>query len=343
MLVSVRGLLEALVALSLPAAAAKLPTIWEVGINLGHVETRHDAPEPKELFDIYINGRKGHPDEKDGKWKRPHGRVVLIKGAAARMPAFKKWATDELLMETYGKEKLDQVETEKVETRLKYPHDNWDVTKFLKNYNKSEVYSTAVPPRKMQEDLYLLPSLNCGGYHKRIQSSVLWFSSGGTKSVIHSDGGFNQHCMFSGRKRWIFWHPTQHTRSEKELGWLDGEKASKTEPEFKDAYGSWYGRVDYGAMDVNKYPGWKKMEYYTMDMEAGDCALIPGDWLHYVESPKDVRSVSAHVWLTPPRKFDPRGCEALQSHDIALSEYVFQFSKCTMGYNDPDKNVKATK
>ena len=48
----------------------------------GNVEVRHDLPKPKELLDVYINGWSAHPAEPEGKWKEPHGRVVLLKGAS---------------------------------------------------------------------------------------------------------------------------------------------------------------------------------------------------------------------------------------------------------------------
>jgi len=314
-------------------AAAKLPTIFDVGIDLGHVEVRHDLPEPKEFFDEYVKGWRGHPSEKKGKWKAPHGRPVLLKGAAKRMPAFKKWATDELLLKAYGKVKLDQVETEKVETRTKYPHDNWTLEKFLNNYNKSDLYSTATPPKKLQEDLYFLPSFNCGGFLKKIKSSVLWFSSGDTQSVIHNDGGHNHYCNFAGRKRWILWHPTLHTMS-KDLGWANGEEEAQTNPAFENTYGSWYA-VDYNAVDLKKYPGWKKMEFYTMDMEAGDCAFLPHQWMHHVQTLPG-RSIAVHVWVDMPKKFDESSCQKLKDAGANISDLLFQLSDCKLGYGDPD-------
>eukprot|EP00929_Paragymnodinium_shiwhaense_P099787 TRINITY_DN61619_c0_g1_i1.p1 TRINITY_DN61619_c0_g1~~TRINITY_DN61619_c0_g1_i1.p1 ORF type:complete len:372 (+),score=52.92 TRINITY_DN61619_c0_g1_i1:51-1166(+) len=337
--------------------AETLPTIWEVGKHLGHVEIRHDVPEPSEFFEVYVHGSRAHPEEAEAKWKtlrepisprspaaskHPGGRPVLLKGAAKRMPAYDKWATDELLLENYASVKLDQVETEKVETRTKYPHDNWKMKKFLANYNKSEIYSTATPPQEMQKDLFLLPAFNCGGFLGRIRSSVMWFSSGGTQSVIHSDPGHNQYCQFAGSKRWALWHPSQH-RMTADLGWVSAEEEAKQDPAFKDTYGAWYGKVNYNAMDVEMYPGWKDMEYYSMDMEPGDCALVPDHWIHHVESPRRQRSLAVHVWISAPGRFDEASCKRLEEAGVKLSDFIFRYSDCTMGYEDPDKRVKKTK
>ena len=46
----------------------------------------------------------------------------------------------------------------------------------------------------------LLKSLSCGGYLQSLQDAVMWFSSGGTKSVLHFDAVDNINCLFSGKK-----------------------------------------------------------------------------------------------------------------------------------------------
>ena len=42
--------------------------------------------------------------------------------------------------------------------------------------------------------------LQCGGYANHIEIVLLWFSSGGTKSVLHTDTQENLHCLVSGTK-----------------------------------------------------------------------------------------------------------------------------------------------
>merc|ERR1712050_386403 len=102
------------------------------------------------------------------------------------MPAFALW-TDEYLRERHGSATLDQVETEKKETRTKLPHEDWSLSKFLDLYTTNAVYSTAVTPKGLSDEVYLLPMMNCGGFLHKLANTVTWFSSGGTKSVIHND------------------------------------------------------------------------------------------------------------------------------------------------------------
>ena len=42
--------------------------------------------------------------------------------------------------------------------------------------------------------------VQCGGFQKLIQTAVLWFSSGGTKSVLHNDSVDNINCLLDGQK-----------------------------------------------------------------------------------------------------------------------------------------------
>jgi hypothetical protein len=56
---------------------------------------------------------------------------------------------------------------------------------FLEQYQEQDVYSVGFIPEPMQAD-FLLPSfMNCGGLNKRLAFTSMWFSSGGTKSVVH--------------------------------------------------------------------------------------------------------------------------------------------------------------
>lgn len=50
------------------------------------------------------------------------------------------------------------------------------------------------------EEYALLKSLRCGGYTEVLQDAVVWFSSGGTKSVLHFDSVDNINCLFDGTK-----------------------------------------------------------------------------------------------------------------------------------------------
>ena len=50
-------------------------------------------------------------------------------------------------------------------------------------------------------DIVLPPSLQCGGLQKLMLQAVLWFSSGGTRSVLHYDAMDNLNCVLDGYKQ----------------------------------------------------------------------------------------------------------------------------------------------
>lgn len=305
-------------------------SIWSVGKPQGSVEVLEELPLPEEFFKKYIQDKGG---EFEG-----YGKPVLMPKAATRMPAFSKWS-DAYLLENYGDTRLDQVETEKKETRTKYPHEDWTLKKFLSKYNTSVLYSTATTPPNLGREVYLLPVMNCGGYSRKLAATVLWMSSGGTKSVIHQDGQDNIHCQFDGQKDWILWESSAPIRKT-EMGWVWAENEAEQDPSFKDAYGQYAGRLDVDNVDVEAYPGWEKLRWWNMTMKAGDCAFIPRHWFHFVQSPP-MRSISIHVWFHG-EKFDPRSCEALTAKGFDLSNFLLSIGDCTFGY-EHGKKGSATK
>lgn len=56
----------------------------------------------------------------------------------------------------------------------------------------------------LEGDITVPVTLQCGGFVQGIQDLVLWFSSGGTKSVLHSDYLDNINCLLDGTKEIIF-------------------------------------------------------------------------------------------------------------------------------------------
>ena len=53
-------------------------------------------------------------------------------------------------------------------------------------------------------ELSLPRSLQCGGFQYQMLQAVLWFSSGGTKSVLHNDQPDNLNCILDGNKEIVF-------------------------------------------------------------------------------------------------------------------------------------------
>jgi lysine-specific demethylase 8 len=107
--------------------------------------------------------------------------------------------SDAYLRENFADVQLDGVEFAKKETRVA---DQREMTlgEFLEKYNTSDIYTVSSLPDKMQRQVKLPPFLNCGGFDNYMESAIMWFSSGGTKSVIHNDGQDNVNCVLSGTK-----------------------------------------------------------------------------------------------------------------------------------------------
>ncbi|XP_066917312.1 bifunctional peptidase and (3S)-lysyl hydroxylase JMJD7-like [Clytia hemisphaerica] len=227
----------------------------------GHIEVREDVPDVITFHKDYVVGSK----------------PVVFKGAGTNLPAFHLW-TDEYMMEKFGDIPCD-VEEGKKENRSQGMW-KWNYKRFLEHYQTDDVYMVNSLRGKLLEDLRLLPSLSCGGFTKVISDVIMWFSSGGTKSVLHNDRIDNINCLFSGTK---------------ELYMVD-----KKFEEFIDfdAEEGAYSKVDVDAVDLDKYPGIAQAPWWKAKMQAGDCLFIPEGWFHQVRSHTDnKRNMAVNVWF----------------------------------------------
>ena len=67
-------------------------------------------------------------------------------------------------------------------------------------------------PPPMYQEWELPRPLLCGGLLDNIIHVYIWFSSGGTNSVLHTDSFENFHCLVSGKKRFTMFEP-QYNRT----------------------------------------------------------------------------------------------------------------------------------
>ena len=74
-------------------------------------------------------------------------------------------------------------------------------------YKTEDIYMVTNLPAPMLAEWQLPRFLQCGGYKEHMMFVNMWFSSGGTKSVLHSDSYENFHCLVSGRKEFILIEP----------------------------------------------------------------------------------------------------------------------------------------
>ncbi|CAD7935148.1 unnamed protein product [Amoebophrya sp. A120] len=270
--------------------------------------------------------------------------------------------TDENIRKVAGKERFDQVETEKKETRNALPMERMKISKFLDLYdashtnyterlaayaekadstrNKKErrkekaalkkqnlyaVAGLANHPKTLQKLLKFPKFLECNVFlRKTLREAILWWSSGGTESVIHNDGDDNLNCAIDGSKEFMIWEPAFETKfmdspdghpfyTNHDYGWLDVEQMchryddpkhheyentkgkhdparfishEECETKFKKAYGSFAGRISASNMTKKQYTAWKNipLKRYRTRIEPGDCLFIPKRWLHVVKT-----------------------------------------------------------
>ena len=62
-------------------------------------------------------------------------------------------------------------------------------------------------PEPMYNEWLVPRPLSCGGFKEHYAHTFIWFSSGGSKSVLHTDSFENFHCLVSGRKEFVLIEP----------------------------------------------------------------------------------------------------------------------------------------
>lgn len=217
-------------------------------------------PGPLEFFDRYV------------KPSRP----VLFRGAAKLFPSYDNWRNDTYLKEKYGNWKV-AVEIGKKETRS---GDGLETSfrKFLESYNTSDYYlvSDIMKPNPLIDELFLPKPLMCDELSSKIITNVMWFSSGGTTSVLHTDSFENLNCLFDGEKELFM----AHKKHSKLIDLLENGA---------------YSEVDVERADMRKFPKLARVPWYYAKMEPGDCLYIPHQWFHYVKSSRS-RNLAVNMW-----------------------------------------------
>ncbi|XP_001630801.3 uncharacterized protein LOC5510344 [Nematostella vectensis] len=253
-------------------------------ISLESLET---FPEPKEFFEKYASK------------KQP----VLFKGGAKLSPAFEKWTDEYFLSLPEAKETKVFAEQGKKENRSNAGKDI-SFHEFVSNYKKNDIYMVHGVLPFLQKDVLLPPPLQCGEVTKKmLVDTVMWFSSGGTKSVLHNDDVDNINCLFSGTKELLF---------------IDYKYKNKVKI---DHPVGGYSGVDVDRVDFTKYPGLKEVQYFNVTMEPGDCLFIPYKWYHQVRSHD--RNIAVNVWWTHKPGYVPNDCEMRIEAPFTLDKFYF--------------------
>ncbi|GAB1602999.1 bifunctional peptidase and arginyl-hydroxylase JMJD5-like [Argonauta hians] len=216
-------------------------------------------PDVKTFFSDYVFG----------------SRPLKMKNAARLSPAFSLWTDEYFLSLDIDENSTILVETNKKENRslpVKWMH----FQEFVKIYNHSDKYMVQDVPPYLKKDVMIPCCIQCPDlFEDGFTTTVMWFSSGGTKSVIHTDSLDNINCLFRGDKDIVF-----------------------VDPKYKDkiklsTHGS-YSDIDVDRMNYTQNPELAEIEYHHGNMTAGDCLYIPYMWIHQVRSYGS--NLAVNVW-----------------------------------------------
>nr|XP_002737753.2 PREDICTED: lysine-specific demethylase 8-like [Saccoglossus kowalevskii] len=237
----------------------------------GDIEKIDVIPPPDVFYNKYIKRSK----------------PVIFKDAAKALPGFSLW-NDDYLRTEYG-DNIVRVDFGKKENRA-HSADPMPLAEFLDIYKSSDRYLVDTLPEPMWKEFMLLPCITCGGFTKRLQDAVLWFSNGGTKSFLHMDTVDNIICMISGHKKWFY----------VDIKYIDHVDFDHKEGD--------YCAVDVDKVDMYRYPGLQDVPWWSADLAPGDCMYVPYGWSHQVTSIS--RNIAVNIWWTPIEQFNISDCQA---------------------------------
>ncbi|XP_078001398.1 bifunctional peptidase and (3S)-lysyl hydroxylase JMJD7-like [Glandiceps talaboti] len=271
------------------------PTSWQghlqpmgAGKTWNQVVTLDEYPTPQEFFVKYVQP----------------SIPVIFKGGAQNYPAFKLWSDEFLLSLPETSTEIVAIETAKKEDRKKPGYDA-TFEKFLKTYNTSDIYMVATAPKFLRKFLPLPESLRCDAVIKELVDTVVWFSSGGTKSVLHNDDVDNINCLYRGRKEILF------------IDFIKYRNVVKL-----DHYERGYSGVDVDKVDFTKYPELADVEFYFANTTAGDCLYIPYKWFHQVNSFDT--NLAVNIWWNHRPQLTPTEDNCGNPQPDSIADVVFE-------------------
>ncbi|XP_013384785.1 jmjC domain-containing protein 5 [Lingula anatina] len=239
----------------------------------GTIEVTDTWPDPETFYKTYVEP----------------GKPLLFKGKAKGIPAYNLW-TDDYLRKQYGQLEVEAEVGKKEDRRGNLR--TMLLSSFLGNYQKADIYMVQNMLPEMMGDFHIPKPILCGGYTRFLQDAVIWFSSGGTKSVLHFDNIDNINCLLDGSKELIF---------------IDKKYSHLVEKDGFKEDGS-YSTVDVEKVDMEKFPGFRNVPWWTASMEKGDCLFIPSRWYHHVSS-AGPRNLAINIWFSHLPKFNQTDCK----------------------------------
>ncbi|KAK6180322.1 hypothetical protein SNE40_012501 [Patella caerulea] len=221
-------------------------------------------------------------------------------------PAYLNWQDNDYLRSNFGSEKM-KVENQKKENRLKEPV-KLSIDEFLDIYRKKPVYLIDSITQKMNDDMMLPLTLQCGGFERSIHDVVLWFSSGGTSSVLHRDPLNNLLCIFDGSKDFLLIDKKYKSVVES-VGFVENGE---------------YSNIDVDNVDKKKYKDLLSLPWVKAHAEKGDCIFIPQGWYHQIRS-NGRRNMAVNYWISHRWWFDHPSCRLFEKFNKTepLNKYSY--------------------
>jgi hypothetical protein len=207
---------------------------------------------------------------------------------------------------------------------------------------KKMMKKSTKPPYKIGDHEY--PHESGFEWMTHVFEANLWMASGKTRSQFHMDKEWNVNCLLSGRKRWVFINPFDY---DSELQWVRGRKFKKHDP-LNNAWTDWV-YLDPDNVDLIVQHKLRKMDYYELYQEAGDCIFIPYAMLHQVEKLDDALQVAVSWMFLPETIYDEEVCaEAPLDEDLPLAamDTLYMYTGrgiIPQGYVDPLNFVNQVK
>ncbi|XP_041480490.1 uncharacterized protein LOC121427977 [Lytechinus variegatus] len=276
----------------------------------GHIEILHELPSPREFWEKYA--RDGIP--------------VLFRGMANNSLGVHRW-TDDYLKEHYSDLRV------KIEAKAEkeyYPEGDKGMGQdtmgyFLKTYQSRNAYIVSQLPDPMSKEVSVPPFMTCGTFSQRLLEANLWFSNGGTKSLLHRDADNAINCLYFGTKDWIF---------------IDSkyEDMIPIADEGTEAYGG-FALLNPDSVDLELFPKFADVPWTYGNVTAGDCIFLPRGYWHQVRS-YGSRNLAVSLLFSRITENDLSDCEGAKLSYTPLSEMEMVFTydgyaEQTMGDTDP--------
>eukprot|EP00118_Oscarella_pearsei_P003453 m.14342 g.14342 ORF g.14342 m.14342 type:complete len:413 (+) comp25703_c0_seq1:21-1259(+) len=254
----------------------------------GHVESLSTIPSSSDFYAQFVGP------------KRP----VLLKRALPAAAGARLW-TDDYLRSNVGDVIVD-LETAKKEDRKKFGFQS-TLRKFIENYRKKNIYMVGSLPVPLRAEWPIPECLSCGGFTDNTADARIWFSSGGTTSVLHVDQYENLHCVVFGSKKFVL-------MDRRFMDVIENHNGDRG-----------YYEMDVDSIDLDEYPSLKEIPWFEADVNERDCLYIPYLWLHQVRSKAGTegKNLAVNTWWAR-FKFNESDCRNNHQVKKTLSDVTFK-------------------